>query len=85
MWHRRKLEACYHAGPADAVQRLGLSIAATLRGKGGGRPGMYSGKGTRLEAREEGCSFITRAEKPKPDRGMTETAASVHDFTSAIS
>ena len=41
------------AGPADAVQQLGAGIASILGGKGGGRPGMYSGKATQLEQREE--------------------------------
>ena len=41
------------AGPADVVQRLGPGVAGILGGKGGGRPGMYSGKATRLEQQEE--------------------------------
>ena len=46
-------ELYYRAGPAEAVKQLGPGIASVLGGKGGGRPGMYSGKATLLERRQE--------------------------------
>ena len=46
------------AGPVEAVKQLGPQIAGVMGGKGGGRPGMYSGKVTQLELRREAEALL---------------------------
>ena len=42
----------------EAVKQLGPRIAGVMGGKGGGRPGMYSGKATQLERRREAKALL---------------------------
>ena len=55
---QQRHELSRNAGPADAVKHLGPDIAGLLGGKGGGRPGMYSGKATLLERREQATNLL---------------------------
>ncbi|MCB9545491.1 MAG: alanyl-tRNA editing protein [Myxococcales bacterium] len=47
------------AGPADAVARVAPAIATALGGQGGGRPGVFQGKATRLDQAAAAEALLT--------------------------
>ncbi len=57
-WRVSLDELRLRAGPAEAVKQVGPRVAGILGGKGGGRPGMYSGKATLLERRQEAVALL---------------------------
>ncbi len=72
-----------NAGPADAVKHLGPDIAGVLGGKGGGRPGMYSGKATLLQRRQEAAELLHMQQNGYQSE-YERVAESGHGSSSAI-
>ena len=46
------------AGPPDIVKELGPVVAEVVEGRGGGSPGRFQGKATRLENTEDALEFL---------------------------
>lgn len=54
------------AGPEDALAERGAEVARILEGKGGGGRGIYQGKASRLDRRQEALERLERAAPGSP-------------------